>query len=362
MLRDLIADTPTPGAAPGVLVDRESTVADGRLTVYRMDLGGEDAAHERIDAHLDDALSQPQTGDHRLTWLHFEGDVGAAGLKQLGERFRLHSLALEDVQNHGQRPKIDVYRHTLFLTLALPVIENDQLGFQQVSIFIGRDFVLSFHAGAHDVFEAVRERVHGARGRLAHAAVPDYLAYCLADVVVDTSFAVLAGYNDRLEALEDEIFNASGSDLIGVIHGLRRTLIATRKVLLSQNELFLRWIALEHDLVRGETRPYIRDVQDHARRVLDLADGYYDTAGSLLDTHLSLASARLNDVMRVLTLISTIFIPLSFIVGLYGMNFDTKSPWNMPLLGWRYGYPAVLIFMSLMVAVLLIYFRRKRWI
>jgi len=350
-----------PGSRPGHLVDPAPEHRVGSLSVYRTDFGGDAPAIERCEATVIAALEPPDSGDHRLTWLHFEGDVSAASLMRLGELFTLHPLALEDVLNTGQRPKLDGYQKSLFATLALPHREDDNMIFQQVSIFMGADFVLSFHAGDHDVFAAIRERIHAAHGRIAHAE-SDYLGYCLADVVVDTSFAALAAYNDQLEELEDRIFEDKSDDLIEVIHAMRRRLIGMRKVLISQNELFVRWIAIEHPLIHDDNRPYFRDVQDHAKRVVDLADGYYDTAGSLLDTHLSLASARLNDVMRMLTLIATIFMPLSFLVGVYGMNFDTKSPWNMPELSFRYGYPVLVSFMLLVVIGMLVYFRRKRWL
>ncbi|MDA3921763.1 MAG: magnesium/cobalt transporter CorA [Salinisphaera sp.] len=243
----------------------------------------------------------------------------------------------------------------------MPHIDDGEMVFQQISLFIGDGFVLSFHAGDHDVFAAVRERVHAAHGRIAHAE-SDYLGYCLADVVVDVGFAVMVAYNDQLETLENQIFEDRTDNLIGVIHAMRRRLIGMRKILLSQNELFVRWVGIEHPLIHDDNRPYFRDVQDHAKRVVDLADGYYDATGSLLATHLSLASARLNDVMRVLTLIATIFMPLSFLVGVYGMNFDTKSPWNMPELSFQYGYPVLLGAMLLLVIGMLFYFRRKRWI
>ncbi len=361
MLGYLLSRHPRPGHAPGVLVDPAPQHLIGSLTIYRVDYGSDVSARERDVTDIESALAERAHPGHRLTWLHFEGDVSAAQLARIGQVFDLHPLALEDVLNHGQRPKLDNYRHSLFITLALPYMNAEVLVFQQVSIFIGDDFVLSFHAGDHDLFAAVRERIHGALGRIVHAET-DYLGYCLADVVVDSSFEVLAAYNDHLEALEERIFAERGDDLISTIHDLKRRLIGMRKVLLSQNELFVRWTTLDHGLIHDDNRPYFRDVQDHARRVVDLAESYYDTAGSLLETHLSLASVRLNDVMRVLTLIATVFMPLSFLVGVYGMNFDTRSPWNMPELGFYYGYPILMGLMAIIVASMLVYFRRKGWL
>lgn len=361
MLGYLLSRRPTPGARPGALVDPEPEQQIGKLAIYRMDFGGQIAIQERCEQDLERALAVPGAGRHPLTWLHFEGDVTAAQLARLGVDFSLHPLALEDVLNHGQRPKLDIYHATLFVTLILPYMAGERLVLQQVSLFMGEDFVLSFHAGAHDVFAPVRERIHAAHGRIAHAEA-DYLGYCLVDVVVDSGLAVLADYHDRIEALEDRIFEDRTDDLIEVIHDLRRRLIGMRKVLVSQNELLVRWVSLEHPLLHSDNRPYFRDVQDHAKRVVDLADGYYDTVGSLLDTHLSLASARLNDVMRVLTLIATVFMPLSFLVGVYGMNFDTRFPWNMPELSFAYGYPVLIGVMLLLVIGMLFYFKRKRWL
>lgn len=361
MLGYLLPHRLSPGRPPGTLLNPPPEHQIGRLLIYRLDFGGTDAAEERQGKELKPILQPVRHGNHRLLWLHFEGDVTAAQLTRLGDEFSLHPLALEDVLNHGQRPKLDVYQTALFTTLTLPHTEANELVFQQISLFIGKDFVLSFHSGAHDLFKPVRGRIHTAQDRIANAG-PDYLGYCLADVVVDSSFAVLDSYQDQLEELENQIFEERIGDPISVIHGLRRHLIGIRKVLAPQNELFLRWVGLEHPLIHDDNRPYFRDMQDHARRVADLVDGYYDTTASLLDTHLSLASARLNNVMRVLTLIATIFMPLSFLVGVYGMNFDTKYSWNMPELSFAYGYPILLGCMLALVIGMVFYFRRKRWL
>lgn len=360
MLQYLFGHRPKPGTEPGLLIDPPQGRA-GVQVVHRVDFGGDKAVAERREDSLSAALQQPAAPEHRLRWLHIEGEISAAELAELGRAFTLHPLALEDVLNYGQRPKLDAYRDSVFATLALPIVDDDALRFEQVSVFIGRDFVLSFHSGARDIFAPVRERVRNAQGRLARAE-SDYLAYCLADMVVDTSFTLLAGYNDRLETLEDDVFEARRRDLIGVIHALRRELIAIRKVLRSQSEMLLHWVSLDHPVIHPENRPYFRDVDDHARRVIDLADGYYDTSASLLDTHLSLASTRLNEIMGLLTLIATIFMPLSFIAGVYGMNFDTDSPWNMPELTWRFGYPIVLGVMLLIALTMLFFFKRRRWL
>ena len=370
MLRHIRIHHPKPGTRPGALVERHDDATARALTIYALSMGGAKPPNEQTATTIDNALAGLDD-QAALRWLHFEGDISATDLARLGELFHLHPLALEDVHNHGQRPKFDPYKDQVFITLALPVTHSKQAGknvetlleIQQVSLFIGAGFVLSFHAGTHDIFAPVRERLQSATDTIDQAhAQADHLGYALADVVVDSGFSVVADYGERLEQLEDEIFEARSHNLISVIHDLRRALSTLRKTLRSQQEMIQRWLVSEHGVVHLENRPYIRDMEDHARRVIDLTDSYHDATGALLDTHLSLASMRLNDVMRVLTLIATVFMPLSFIAGLYGMNFNTTSPWNMPELGWYYGYPIVLGVMGALIVVMLVFFRRKRWL
>ena len=372
MLRHIHIRHPKPGTRPGALVEHADPASNDTLTVHALSLDAGRPTRERMATTLDEALGALVEGS-ALHWLHFEGDVPPADLARLGERFHLHPLALEDVHNHGQRPKLDPYRNLIFITLALPVVPaasgygqpETRLTIEQVSLFIGDGFVLSFHAGRHDLFAPVRERMRLATDPITmgqSSARAEHLGHALADVVVDSAFDVVAAYGERLDRLEDEIFETRTHDLIGTIHDLRRALSTLGKTMRAQNEMIQRWLTSDHPAIHIENRPYIRDIQDHARRVVDLIDSYHDATGALLDTHLSLASMRLNDIMRVLTLIATVFMPLSFIVGVYGMNFDTASPWNMPELGWRYGYPIVLGLMGALVVGMLVFFRRRGWL
>lgn len=368
MLRHIRIRHPKPGTRPGALVEHADT--GDALTIHALSLDAGQPTREHTAATLDEALAA-LAEDSTLHWLHFEGDLPSADLTRLGERFHLHPLALEDVHNHGQRPKLDPYRNLVFITLALPVIPTSgargqpdtRLTIEQVSLFIGDGFVLSFHAGRHDLFAPVREHLASDPITMGESSArAEHLGHALADVVVDSGFDVVAAYGERLDRLEDEIFETRRHNMIGTIHDLRRALSTLGKTLRAQHEMIQRWLTSDHPALHIENRPYIRDMQDHARRVVDLIDSYHDATGALLDTHLSLASMRLNDIMRVLTLIATVFMPLSFIVGLYGMNFDTASPWNMPELGWRYGYPIVLGLMGALVVAMLVFFRRRRWL
>ncbi len=364
MLNHLLKSMSQTGQAPGTLIEPPAEETIGVSRIDRFQFFPDSMPAEKLDIGPDTLLTELDAPDNSggTTWIHCQGDVTAETLQSLGRCFNLHKLALEDVHNGGQRPKLDYFDDYVFLTLALPARNNgDHLIFEQVSIFLGYGFVLSFHRSANDVLDSLRRRF---RGNVTPRSVPapGYIAYTIADVIVDCGFELLNDFNDRLERLENEIFESSRNDVVGVVHGLRRELIALRKILRNQHEMLLRWSSLEHPRVRKQTRPFIRDAQDHARRVLDLADGYYDTAGSLLDTYLSLSSSRLNETIRVLTLVSTVFMPLSFLAGLYGMNFNTQSPWNLPELGWRFGYLYVLGVMATVVLGMLIFFRRRGWI
>lgn len=363
MRREFLPHQRALGRRPGALVDPPAAERLGGLSIYGLYFGGTVKPCEQTHEDLGQALHamQDMASTHRLHWLHFEGDVTAEQLQLLGQHLSLHPLALEDVLNRGQRPKLDRYDTHLFATLVIPVLEQQTIRYEQISVFMGEHFVVSFHAGQEDIFAAVRQRIHAGRGRMGQAE-SDYLGYCLADVVVDSGVQLLTDYSEQLERLEDRIFQTRSEDLIETIHALRKQLLGLRKLLISQNEMLVRWTHIEHTLIHEANRPYFRDVQDHAKRMVEYADSHANTAQALLDTHLSLASARLNNAMSVLTVIATIFMPLSFLTGLYGMNFDTKHPWNMPELSWPYGYPIILGCMGLLVTGLLLFFRHKRLI
>lgn len=360
-LNQLLPTTPKAGLAPGTLEQSGVGEALGFSRIDRFDFTPGAKASEQTDIGRGDLPVLPAESGHTV-WLHCQGDLTTDALERLGQRFGLHKLALEDVYNRGQQPKLDHYGDYVFITLSLPRRDaGDRLLFEQISVFFGTGFVLSFHHSADDVLEPLRRRLRSGR-TTSNVSASDYIAYAIADVVVDWGFDVLNDFNDRLETLENEIFESARNDVVTVIHGLRQSLIAMHKILRNQHEMLLRWAALDHPALADATRPFLRDAQDHARRVLDLADGYYDVAGSLLDTYLSLNSNRLNETMRVLTLVATIFMPLTFIVGVYGMNFDTRSPWNMPELAWRFGYFWALGVMALVVIGMLFFFRRRGWI
>ena len=297
-----------------------------------------------------------------ITWIHIQGDVDPNTLKELGKTFGLHELALEDIINSGQRPKVELYDEQLFMILCHPILDSEYAGTEQVSLFLGTNVVFSFHDGTHDPFEPVRKRLRKHTGRLRTEG-PDYLLYALVDLVIDQSFPVMEQFGSELEALEEELLGKPTEDILQRLHELKRDALLLRRMLWPQREVLNRLMHDEELPINDSVKLYFRDCYDHTIQTIDLLETYRDMTTNLLDLYLSSVSNRLNEAMRVLTVIATIFIPLTFIAGIYGMNFGNKtdSPWAMPELNWYYGYPMI---WGLMIAVglgLLFLFKRKGW-
>lgn len=344
----------TTGARPGALGNVPSEIQSIRVIDYDKD--------SVVDTEMESIAQCLEYGkSKRTTWLHVQGTVGSDDLRMLREAYNMHPLAVEDVLNIGQRPKFEPYDKQLFLIDVLPQQVGNRIEFEQISIFIGPSYVISFHDGDDDIFAPVRNRIHDGKGRI-RVGSEDYLAYCLADLIVDIGFPVMERYAEMIESLEDSIFEHKADNPITEIHNIRRELIAMRRQVRHQTDMLFELLREGHELMEAENIPYWRDAADHSQRVLDNLETYLDMTSSLLDTHISLVSHRLNDVMKVLTIISTIFIPLSFMAGLYGMNFDTESRWNMPELAFEYGYVTLLGAMAIVVVGMLIYFKKKDWL
>ena len=347
-----------PGTAPGVL-DQGRPAGECRLRLVRYTA---ESYEVREAVRVEDCPSLIQGG--LKTWLVVEGTPAAGLLQRIGECFQLHPLALEDVLHAGQRAKLDDFDSHLFLVLPRPRWAGRQLSLSQVSLFLGKDFVVSIDETGDDLFEPVRRRLETSpRGRIRSSG-SDYLYYALVDMVVDQAFPILEGYAVELEELELAVLNDPKQEpLLDRIHETRRELAFLRRSLWSQRDATGSLLREDMKLIDKTTRLYLRDCHDHAIHSLDLADTYRDMSGALADLLLNMQNRQLNDVMRVLTIIATIFIPLSFVVGLYGMNFNTeKSPWNMPELNWAYGYPVLLLVLLGIGGGMLVYFKRKGWL
>lgn len=345
-----------PGTPPGtVIVHPEAAPPTIRVLAY----GPEDVLEEKI---TDPQRVREFFGKRPVLWVDIEGLGDAATIHAVGEIFNVHRLALEDIVTVHQRAKIEQYGDQLFI-VARAVYLDEHLDTEQISLFVGKNFVLTFQEGRPgDCLEAIRERIRKKGGRIRDAG-HDYLAYALLDAIVDSYFPILEAYGERLETLEDEILLRPQVDTIARIHGIKRDLLTLRRAMWPQRETLNSLLRGESAVVTAETRLYLRDCYDHSVQILDLLETYRELGSDLIDMYLSTVSNRTNEIMRVLTVISVVFMPLTFIAGVYGMNFDTsKSPWNMPELGWPFGYPFALLLMLTVALGQMIFFRRRGWL
>ncbi|KPK38110.1 MAG: magnesium transporter [Gammaproteobacteria bacterium SG8_47] len=345
----------TPGTPPGTLVTAEAGSFRIRLIDYT-----DSEFLEKDLAHAQEC--RPYLERSTVTWIHVCGEPQAETMHQLGELFRLHPLALEDVINRGQRPKLDEFDGQLFVIMAMPQINAGHAEIEQISAFAGRGYVITFCRGDSDPFEPVRQRLRKRAGKL-RARGADYLLYSLLDIVIDTGFPVLESFGDDIESVEDELLEKPTQAAMQRLHELRREFLLLRRMLWPQREVVNSLMRGNLEFISDETTLYLRDCYDHVIQIMDLLETYRDMTANLLDVYLSSLSNRLNDVMRVLTVIATVFMPLTFIVGVYGMNFGTndKSPWAMPELGWYYGYPMVWMVIGAVAAGMILYFKRRGW-
>jgi magnesium transporter len=353
--RPRIAPRTAPGAAPGTVVtDPEAPAPQIRVIAC----GPDDLVEQEIDdPHaIADFLEK-----FPLTWVNVDGLGDAKVIQTIGEIFGLHPLTLEDVANANQRPKLEDYPDCVFVIARMPQIREGAFRTEQLSLFLGPKYVLTFQEYRGDCFEPVRKRLRDTpRARLLN---PDYLAYALLDAVVDSYFPVLESVGERLDTIEEEIAYDPRPESISHIFHTKHELLSLRRAIWPARDILNALIRDPLPLIADTTRTYLRDCHDHAIRIIDLLESYREINAGLMEFYQSTVGHRMNEVMKVLTIIATIFIPLGFIAGLYGMNFDTSiSRWNMPELGLYFGYPAALLVMVLVAGGMLFYFRRKRWI
>ncbi|HQU15850.1 MAG: magnesium/cobalt transporter CorA [Gammaproteobacteria bacterium] len=347
-----------PGTPPGTL-GPDTPSATARCVIRVVHYNTSELSDESLTTADQRIREHPQD---MITWIHVQGPADTTTLQQLRDAYDLHPLAIEDVFNSEQRPKLDAYDHQLFIVMNLPMLREGVVVTEQVSLFLGRDYVLSFNSGAEDPFEPVRKRLQGGASALrTHPA--DYLLYALLDTTIDHGFPSLEALGEKLERVEEELLLKPDQSTLRDIHRIKHELLLLRRMLWPQREVLNTLLRDSHPLIRTETKLYLRDCYDHTIQIMDLLETYRDMASGMIDVYLSTVSNRLNDVMRVLTIIATIFIPLTFITGVYGMNFgnNTKSPWAMPELNWYYGYPLIWLVLITVAVLLLVIFKRKRW-
>ena len=311
-----------------------------------------------------EALQNKKDGltEGQWIWLDVNGLGDAALIAEIGVIFGLHRLAMEDVMNLHQHPNTTSYEDVQFTVLQVPELIEGELDFEQVGLFLGPRFLVTFQAEAVSQLKSIVERFKKGAPRLPQSQV-DYLFYVAMDVLVDQSFPVLDFFDEQAEELEGRLLMGESGSRSNDIHQLRREIMILRRILLNQSLVPDQLIRLSQVWLAPDTLPYFRDVKDHAMRALGMADQLRDSSTALFDLQRAVSSDQLNEVIKVLTIISTVFIPLTFIAGIYGMNFDTQaSRFNMPELGWRFGYAYVWLLMFCCGAAMLGLFWRLGWI
>jgi magnesium transporter len=343
------------GLPPGSLVyTGEKVDAQVSITIIEYD---EEQFQERENASFDECLLlRDKPG---VTWIKVNGIHAVENLQKLGDCYRLHPLVLEDILNTDQRPKIedfDDYIYIVLRTINYAEDNDNELTSEQVSLILGKNYVISFQEGNGAIFAPVLERLRTSKGRIRKIGA-DYLAYTLMDLIVDNYFVVLEKFGEALEYLEEEVVQHPTPQTLQDIHRSKYDMIMLRKSVWPLREVISRLERRESDLIREATAIYFKDVYDHTIVAVDNIETYRDILSGMLDIYLSSISNRLNEVMKVLTVIATIFMPLTFLAGIWGMNFK-----YMPELGWVWGYPAALTLMLVIALSMVRYFRRKKWI
>jgi magnesium transporter len=348
-----------PGSPPGHPI--ESVAADVGAT--RVDWWRYNEARLEEQAEIGLAAVLDGLDPAVVDWVHFAAAPDPAALRWLHERLGLDPLALEDVHNGHQRTKLERYEKHSFIVVSVPVLQHGELTLEQFSLFLGPHWLVSFWSGDPALVEPIRQRLRatGGSGRIRRRGA-DYLLYCLVDAAVDASFPVLEALRDRIETLEDDLLERPSEESIAEIHVLRRKLALMRRLVLPGQEALGRLLRSDDSPLSPATRRYVHDVLDHQLRIGDTIDNLVEVTRSLHELHLMSVSHRMNDVMKLLTVIATIFIPLTFIAGVYGMNFDPDaSPWNMPELRARFGYPLVMLLFAAIGIGMAWMFRRRGW-
>jgi magnesium transporter len=299
-----------------------------------------------------------------VTWIDIDGVHEMDIIEKIGKHFDFHPLVLEDIVNTAQRPKIEDFESYLFLVLKMLYRKDDakEAKSEQISLIVGPQYVITFQEMEGDVFDPVRERIRSGKGRLRKRG-SDYLAYALIDAIIDNYFIVLEKMGEDIEELEKELISNPKPPTLHEINRLKGELLFLRKSIWPLREVINGLQRDESTLIKESTVIFLRDVYDHTIQVIDTIETFRDLVAGMFDTYLSSVSNKMNEVMKVLTIIATTFIPLTFIAGIYGMNFNPEaSPWNMPELNWDYGYFVVMGVMVIIALGMLVYFKRKKWL
>lgn len=291
-------------------------------------------------------------------WIDVKAIHDEALISAIGSQFDIHSLVLEDILNTKQRPKIEFFDNYIYIVIKMITWDQKKktIKTEQISLVIGNNYVISFQEKEDDIFDPLRERIRRGKGRIRGMGA-DYLAYAILDITVDNYFIALEGIGEHMELLEDKLLKNPNDDILKEIYVVKRENLLLRKSVWPLREINAQLERYDSPLIRKKTRPFLRDLYDHTMHVIDNVETYRDMIAGLLELYISTLSNKTNDVMKVLTIIATIFIPLTFIVGVYGMNFE-----HMPELHWPWAYFAVMAVMGIIALLMLWYFRKKKWL
>ncbi|MCF7798527.1 magnesium/cobalt transporter CorA [Candidatus Woesearchaeota archaeon] len=340
------------GLAPGTLQYTGKKTTE-KIKIKLFDYNKDDFAEQIIDNH---AELKNFIKPNLVAWVNVTGVHDTELISSVCDQFNIHPLVQEDIVNTNQRPKMEIDEESIFFVFHLVHVNNDStLEFEQISMVLGNDYVLTFQETEKDIFDPIRERIRGTKWRIRSRGT-DYLAYAIMDLVIDHYFYVLELLGQRIEELETEILKEPTQAVFEKVHHLRRELVKIRRAVWPLREVVSQFHKSESKLIDKSTAMYIRDLYDHTIQVIDTTENFREMSSSLVDMYMTGVSNKMNEVMKVLTIIATIFIPLTFVAGLYGMNFNF-----MPELGWHYGYFATLGVMVIVAIAMIRYFRKKAW-
>ncbi len=294
------------------------------------------------------------------TWINVGGVKDKEAIKKVGEIFELHPLVIEDIQHTTQRPKFEDYENYLFITLKMIYFQKNRLVTEQVSIVLGKGYAITFQQKEGDVFDNIRTQLRENKGRIRKNGA-DYLIYTIIDSIIDNYFSVIEKLGERIDKMENEILLNPKNDSLQKINTMKKEMIFLRKSVWPLREVVNSIQRDESKIIKKETIPYLRDIYDHTIQTMDSIETFRDLLSGMHDIYLSSISNKMNEVMKVLTIFAAIFIPLTFIAGIYGMNFNTTYPFNMPELNHPLGYASVWIVMLVVVTIMLIFFKRKKY-
>jgi len=340
------------GLPPGTLVYTGEKV-DEKVSITIIDYDEQHYQEKEVASFDECLLLKDKPG---VTWIKVNGIHAVGNLEKLGECFNLHPLVLEDILNTDQRPKIEDFENYLYIVLRIIKYSQEELSSEQVSLILGSNFLISLQESDGAIFDPIQDRLRTSKGRIRKSGA-DYLAYTLMDLIVDNYFVVLEQFGEALEYLEEEVVKRPTPETLQDIHRFKYDMIMLRKSVWPLREVVGRLERKESDLLQDATGIYFKDVYDHTIVAIDNIETYRDILSGMMDIYLSGISNRLNQIMKVLTVIATLFMPLTFMAGVWGMNFK-----HMPELGWVWGYPMALGLMVVVALCMIHYFHRKKWL